>query len=76
MDSSISTFWTGPFPIAGCLSSFFFIIILNTNSVDPDPVLYANSENSDQTERSVASDLSLHCLQMSLLYDARDIGCT
>ena len=33
---------------------------LNANSVDPD-----------QTQRSVASYLSLHCLPMSLLWDTR-----
>ena len=33
---------------------------LNANNVDPD-----------QTPRSVTSDLGLHCLQVSLLRDAR-----
>ena len=36
------------------------IIELNANSVDPD-----------QTPRSAASDLGLHCLPMFLLWDAR-----
>ena len=36
----------------------FYINSFNTNSVDPD-----------QTPRSVASDLGLYCLQMSLLWD-------
>ena len=35
--------------------------------------LNANSVNSDQTPRSVASDLGLHCLPVSLLWDARAI---
>ena len=35
-------------------------LYLNANSVDPD-----------QTPRSVASDLGLHCLPMSLLWNAR-----
>ena len=35
------------------------------------PVLNANSVDPDQTPRSVASDLGLHCLPMSLLWDAR-----
>ena len=35
------------------------------------PVIYANSVGPDQTPRSVASDLGLHCLPMSLLWDAR-----
>ena len=39
---------------------FIEVLVLNANSVDPD-----------QTPRSVASDLDLHCLQMSLLWDAR-----
>ena len=33
--------------------------------------LHANSEDPDQTPRSVSSDLGLHCLSMSLLWDAR-----
>ena len=37
---------------------FIEILIFNANSVDPD-----------QTLRSAASDLSLHCLPMSLLWD-------
>ena len=35
------------------------------------PELNANSEDPDQTPRSAASDLGLHCLPMSLLWDAR-----
>ena len=34
-------------------------------------VLNANSVYPDQMPRSVASDLGLHCLPMSLLWDAR-----
>ena len=34
-------------------------------------IVIANTVDSDQTPRSVASDLGLHCLQMSLLWDAR-----
>ena len=34
--------------------------VVNANSVDPD-----------QTSRSVASDLGLHCLPMSHLWDTR-----
>ena len=33
--------------------------------------LNANSVEPDQTPRSAASDLVLHCLSMSLLWDAR-----
>ena len=32
-------------------------------------VFHANSENPDQTPRSAASDLGLHCLPMSYLWD-------
>ena len=35
------------------------------------PVVNANSVNPDQTPRSAASDLGLHCLPMSHLWDAR-----
>ena len=35
------------------------------------PVFNANSVDFDQTPRSAASDLGLHCLLMSLLWDAR-----
>ena len=34
-------------------------------------MLNANSGDPDQTPRSVASDLGLHCLPISILYDAR-----
>ena len=35
------------------------------------PVVNANSVDPDQTPQNAASDLGLHCLQMSLLGDAR-----
>ena len=35
------------------------------------PVINANSVEPNQTPRSVASDLDLHCLPMSLLWAAR-----
>ena len=34
-------------------------------------ILNANSEDPDQTPRYAASDLGIHCLPMSLLWDAR-----
>ena len=34
------------------------------------PLFNANTVDPDQTPRSVASDLGLHCLVMSLLWDA------
>ena len=42
------------------LPSFIEIPVFNANSLDPD-----------QTPRFAASDLGLHCLSMSLLWDAR-----
>ena len=63
VDSFILTRWTGSFPYKGCpvsfilLPCFIVIAILNANSVDPD-----------QTPRSAASDLGLHCLHMFLLW--------
>ena len=35
------------------------------------PILNANSVDPDQTPRSAASDQGLHCLPMSLLWDAK-----
>ena len=35
------------------------------------PFLNANSVDSDQMPHSAASDLGLHCLPISLLWDAR-----
>ena len=66
IDSSTSTLWTGLFPIQGCLVSFLLLPCLigaselNANIVDPE-----------QMPQSAASDLGLHCLRMSLLWDAR-----
>ena len=54
MDSPTSTFWTGPVPIEA-VSVYMEIPVLNASSVDPDQML-----------RSVASDLDLHCLSISL----------
>ena len=48
------------FQYKGCFIIPWYIPVFNGNSVDPD-----------QTPRSVASDLGLHCLLMSLLLDAR-----
>ena len=64
MDSSILVVWKAPFPIGGIrlflLSPCFIEIpVFNANSVDPD-----------QTPRSAASDLGLHCLSTALLWDA------
>ena len=64
MDSSTLTLWKVHFLYKGCLVSLYYCLIeiaeLNATSVD-----------SDQTARSAASDLGLHCLPVSLLRDAR-----
>ena len=52
MDSSTIILWTGPFPVAGCLVSFYYysvlykVLYLTKHSVDPD-----------QMPRFAASDL-------------------
>ena len=38
------------------------------------PLLNANSEDPDQTPRSAATDLGLHCLPLSLLWDANSLS--
>ena len=62
LESSTLTLWSGPFPIKGVLIITWFTEIpaLNANNVDPD-----------QTPQNAASDLGLHCLPMSLSWDAR-----
>ena len=50
--------------------SGFFLVVLFIIKIH---VLNANSEDLDQTPRSAASDLGLHCLPMSILWDARHI---
>ena len=52
MDSFISN-------LKGCLVCFIINILIAI------PVFNANSVDPDQTPRSVASDLGLHCLPMS-----------
>ena len=63
MDFSTSTLWTGRFLIEGAYAYYFFFIEI--------PVFITNSVDLDQTPRSAASDLGLHCLPMSCLWDAR-----
>ena len=61
MDSASLTLWTGHFPVEGM--SGWFLLLPCFKEV---PVLNANSVDRDQTPRSAASDLGLHCLPMSL----------
>ena len=65
MDSSIITLQTGPFPIKGL--SAYLILLPCFNEI---PILHANIVDPDQTPHSAASDLGLHCLPKSLLWDA------
>ena len=64
IDSSTLSVWTYPFPAERCLVSFissmFHNNVFNANSVDPD-----------QMPHSAVSDLGLHCLPLSLLWDTR-----
>ena len=66
VDSSTLTLWTGPFPVNG-VSGKLLLLLWFTEI----PVINANGVDPDQTPCSVASDLGLHCLPMSLLWDAR-----
>ena len=66
MDSSTFILRSGPFPIQGVSDQFLLL-----PSFIEIPVLNVNSEDPDQTPRSAASDLGLHCLPVSLLWDAR-----
>ena len=66
LDSSTFTLWTDPFLIEG--PSGYFLLLPCFTEIH---VLNANSADPDQTPRSVASDQSLHCLPMSLLWGAR-----
>ena len=50
----------------GCLVTFYYY-----NTFLEISELNANSEDPYQTPLSVASDLGLHCLPMSLIWDAR-----
>ena len=59
VDSSISRVWTGPFLI------YWFLVVPCCVEI---PVFNANIVGPDQTPRSAASDLGLHCLLMSLLW--------
>ena len=68
MDSATSTFWTGPFPIDRMSGCFLLCVLLCLIEI---PVFSANTVDPDQTPRSAASDLGLHCLPMSLLWDTR-----
>ena len=58
------TLRTGPFH-KGCPVSFILPCCIEI------PVSNANSVDPDQTPQNAASDLCLHCLPMSLLWDAR-----
>ena len=66
MDSSTLTLWTGPFPVKG-MSGPFLLLPCFTEIY----VLNANSVGTDQMPHSAASDYGLHCLLISLLWDAR-----
>ena len=60
------SFWAGLCPTEGVAG---LILLLSVIIKIPTP--NADSVYLDQTPRFVASDLSLQCLPMSLLWDAR-----
>ena len=60
MDLSTLTLWTGPFPVKGVSGKFSLLPRFTEIPVH-------NAKNPD----SVASDLDLHCLPMSILRDDR-----
>ena len=66
VDRSILIIWTSAFPILG-VSGVPFILFLFYFEYT---FLLANSEVLDQTPRSAASDLGLHCLPTSQKWDA------
>ena len=55
--SSLRGIWSVFFLVLPC---FIKMLVINANRVDPD-----------QTPQNAASDLGLHCLPMSHLWDAR-----
>ena len=62
---STTTLWTCLFPTAGCLVTFYCYCFIEI------PVANANSVDPDQMPHSVASDLGLHCLPITLLRISR-----
>ena len=57
--------WAVPFSVQRVSGLLFLLLLLVENSA-----FNANSADPDQTPHSVASDLGLHCLPMSPLWDA------
>ena len=66
VDSSASNLWTYPFPTEGVVG--WLLLLPRFKRM---PVSNVNSMDLDQTSRSAASDLGLHCLITSFLCDAR-----
>ena len=60
---------SGLFYLISLDRSIFQLIIFNIALFREIFAFYRNSVDPDQTPRSVASDLDLHCLLMSLLWD-------
>ena len=63
---SFSLFGLIHFQYKGCLVSFYY-----SRCFTKIPVFNANSVDHDQTSHSAASDHGLHCLSLSLFWDAR-----
>ena len=62
MDSSTITLWIDTFPIKGLPESFLLLPCFIEIHIH---VLNANNADPNQTPRSAAFDLGLHCLPMS-----------
>ena len=64
-DSSTFNLRTGPFPVYRAYGLFLLVPCFIEI-----PVFHVNNADPNQTPRSVTSDLGLHCLLMSHLWDA------
>ena len=67
MYSSTTTHWTGHFLYKGYLGGVFLSLLCFVEI----SALNANSVATDQTPRSMVSDLDLHCLPVSIVWDAK-----
>ena len=63
---SFLTNWTSPFPILGVSGVLFHFNYISNR------FLLANSEDPDQTPRSMAYNLGMHCVPNSPKWDTRD----
>ena len=67
VDSSTTTLWTGLFPMARWLVSFYYFLLLLLCFMEI-PVFNDNSLDPDQMTHSATSDLSVQCLPITLYF--------